>query len=101
MTFHNFSIIVNMADSDRIAKETFQKFQNIVGKFLDTNLTFVGSIPRTKKIQNAIIRKLPIVLDKEAELESLAFQRLSKNVIKAEKIDIMVYAFSQEAEFTI
>ena len=80
---HNFSIIVNMADSDRAAKETFQKFQNIVGKFLDTNLTFVGAIPRTRKIQNAIIRKLPIVLDKEAELESLAFQRLSKNVIKA------------------
>jgi len=80
---HNFSIIVNMAESDRAAKETFQKFQNIVGKFLDANLTYAGGIPRTKKIQNAIIRKLPIVLDKEAELESLSFQRLSKNVIKA------------------
>ena len=80
---HNFSIIVNMAESDRAAKETFQRFQNIVGKFLDANLTYAGGIPRTKKIQNAIIRKLPIVLDKEAELESLSFQRLSKNVIKA------------------
>ena len=80
---HNFSIIVNMADNDKAAEETFQKFQKIVDKFLDANLTFAGSIPRTKKIQNAIIRKLPIVLDKQAELESLAFQRLSKNVIKA------------------
>ena len=80
---HNFSILVNMAESDRAARETFQRFQDIVGKFLDANLTFAGGIPRGKKIQNAIIRKLPIVLDKEAELESLAFQRLSKNVIKA------------------
>ena len=80
---HNFSIIVNMADNDKAAEGTFQKFQKIVDKFLDANLTFAGSIPRTKKIQNAIIRKLPIVLDKQAELESLAFQRLSKNVIKA------------------
>ena len=80
---HNFSIVVNMAESDGAAKETFQKFQNIVGKFLDANLTFAGGILRSKKIQNAIIRKLPIVLEKEAELENLAFQRLSKNVIKA------------------
>ena len=38
---------------------------------------------RTKKIQNAIIKKLPVVLNQEAELEKLAFQRLSKNIIKA------------------
>ena len=80
---HNFSIIVNMADSEKTAGETFKKFQTIVGKFLDVNLTFAGGILRTKKIQNAIIRKLPVVLDQEAELEKLAFQRLSKNIIKA------------------
>jgi hypothetical protein len=40
-------------------------------------------MPRTKRIQNAIIRKLPIVLDKEADFEKVAFQRLSKNIIKA------------------
>ena len=80
---HNFSIIVNMADREKTAGETFKKFQTIVGKFLDVNLTFAGGILRTKKIQNAIIRKLPVVLDQEAELEKLAFQRLSKNIIKA------------------
>ena len=30
-----------------------------------------------------IIKKLPIVLDKNAELERLAFQRISKKIIKA------------------
>ena len=55
----------------------------MVSKFLDASLSFAGGILRSRKIQNAIIRKLPIVLDKEAELENLAFQRLSKNVIKA------------------
>ena len=80
---HNFSIVVNMADDEKAAKDTFVKFQKIVGKFLDANLTFAGGIPRTRKIQNAIIRKLPIVLSEEAELEKLAFQRLSKNIIKA------------------
>ena len=72
-----------MADNEKAAQETFIKFQNIVGRFLDASLTFAGGIPRTKKIQNAIIKKLPIVLNKEADLEKLAFQRLSKNIIKA------------------
>ena len=80
---YNFSIIVNLADNESAAKETFIKFQNIVGKFLDANLTFAGGMPRTKKIQNAIIKKLPVVLNKEAELEKVAFQRLSKNIFKA------------------
>lgn len=80
---HNFSIIVNMADNESAAQETFIKFQNIVGKFLDANLTFAGGMPRTKKIQNAIIKKLPVVLNKEAELEKVSFQRLSKNIFKA------------------
>ena len=29
------------------------------------------------------LKKAPIVLDKEAELEKLAFQRVAKNIIKA------------------
>ena len=72
-----------MAENEKAAKETFDKFQNIVGKFLNAHLTFAGGMPRTKRIQNAMIRKLPIVLDKEADLEKVAFQRLSKNIIKA------------------
>ena len=56
--------------------------QNII-KFFDANLTFAGGIPRSKKVQNAILKKAPIVLDKEAELEKLAFQRVAKNIIKA------------------
>ena len=63
--------------------KTFTKFRNIVNKFLDANLFFLGGVPRSKKVQNAIIRKLPIVLDKKAELERLAFQRIAKKIIKA------------------
>ena len=72
-----------MTDNEKEAEKTFTKFRNIVNKFLDANLTFLGGVPRSKKVQNAIINKLPIVLDKNAELERLAFQRISKKIIKA------------------
>ena len=79
----NFSVFVNMVDNEEQAQKIFNKFQNSVMKLIDANLTFAGGITRSKKVQNAILKKTPVVLNKEAELEKLAFQRLSKNIIKA------------------
>ena len=78
----NFSIVVNMADNEEAAHKIFTKFQNAVIKFFDASLSFAGGIPSSKKVQNAILKKAPVVLDKEAELEKLAFQRVAKNIIK-------------------
>ena len=80
---NHFSIVVNMTENGKEAENTFFKFRDIVTKFLDVNLTLLGGVPRSKKVQNAIIRKLPIVLKKNAELERLAFQRISKKIFKA------------------
>jgi len=80
---NHFSIVVNLTENGKEAENTFFKFRDIVTKFLDVNLTFLGGVPRSKKVQNAIIRKLPIVLEKNAELERLAFQRISKKIFKA------------------
>ena len=72
-----------MVDNEEQAQKIFNKFQNAVMKLIDANLIFAGGITRSKKVQNAIIKKTPVVLNKEAELEKLTFQRLSKNIIKA------------------
>ena len=77
----NFSVIVNMVDNEEAAHKIFTKFQNAVIKFLMQS-SFAGGIPSSKKVQNAILKKAPVVLDKEAELEKLAFQRVAKNIIK-------------------
>ena len=72
-----------MVDNEEAAEKIFNKFRSAVIKFFDANLTFAGGITRSKKVQNAIIKKTPVVLNKEAELEKLAFQRVAKNIIKA------------------
>ena len=79
----NFSVVINMAENNDTAKYTFERFHKIVDKFLDVNLNHVGSIPKSNKIQQAIVKKLPIVLNKNAELEAVAFKRLAKNVINS------------------
>ena len=79
----NFSVVVNMVDNDETGKKTFDKFHNITDKFLDVNVSYAGSIPKSTKLQQSIVKKLPIVLNKDAELEAIAFKRLAKNVIKS------------------
>ena len=75
---HNFSIIVNMAENEKAAKETFDKFQNIVGKFLNAHLTFAGGMPRTKK-SNAIIRKLQLFWTKKLFRKSCISEAIKKH----------------------
>ena len=41
---NNFGVFVNMARSDYQAKTNFEKFQTISTKFLDVNLTYLGSL---------------------------------------------------------
>lgn len=79
----NFSVVVNMVDNEEAGKQTFEKFHKVTDKFLDVNLSYAGSIPKSMKLQQSIVKKLPIVLNKDAELEALAFKRLAKNVIKS------------------
>jgi hypothetical protein len=40
-------------------------------------------LPKSRKIQQSIVKRSPIILNKEAELEIISFQRLAKNVIKS------------------
>ena len=79
----NFSVVVNMVENDEAGKKTFEKFHMITDKFLDVNVSFAGSIPKSMKLQQSIVKKLPIVLNKNAELEALAFKRLAKHIIKS------------------
>ena len=48
---HNFSIVVNMTYDEKEAENTFVKFRNIVNKFLDANLTFLGGFHVQRKFK--------------------------------------------------
>ena len=79
----NFSVVVNMAENENTAKSNFERFQKIVDKFLDVNVSYAGYIPKSRKLQQSIVKRLPIALNKDAELEVLSFKRLAKNLIKS------------------
>tara|TARA_E500000331_G_scaffold188995_1_gene181859 strand:- start:188 stop:964 length:777 start_codon:yes stop_codon:yes gene_type:complete len=75
-----FCLAVNMVKHELQGKEIFKKFSQIMKKFYDVNITYVGSIPENNKIKRSVIHKKPLILDKNNKEFSLLFERMIKNI---------------------
>ena len=83
LKFKEFCIVINMVNSENQGKEIYKKFNDIVTKFYDVNITYVGSILTMPDIKNSIIKKKPAVLNnKNINIKSL-FNRILKNIRNA------------------
>ena len=83
LKFKEFCIVVNMVNNENQGKEIYKKFNDIVTKFYDVNITYVGSILTMSDIKNSIIKKKPAVLDnKNTSIKSL-FNRILNNIRNA------------------
>jgi flagellar biosynthesis protein FlhG len=78
----NFAVIVNMADSKSVAKSSFEKFREIVMRFLDVNLHYAGMIPHSKEIKHAVARRKPVTIEQPNTLVSASFTEVAKNLLK-------------------
>ena len=76
----NFSIIVNMVDSDAQGLQHFTKFQNIVNRFLNVKLSYCGHIPFSQRLRNSVVERKPIMLTKQDTIESRAFMGVAKSI---------------------
>lgn len=61
---NEFCIAVNMVHSNHQGKSVFDKFNKIVTKFYNVNITYVGSVLFKEQIKNSIVKKEPAVLNK-------------------------------------
>jgi flagellar biosynthesis protein FlhG len=78
----NFAVIVNMADSKSVAKSSFEKFREIVMRFLDVNLHYAGMIPHSKEIKHAVARRKPVTIEQPNTLVSASFTEVAKRLLK-------------------
>ena len=77
----NFAVIINMADSKSGAKSSFEKFREIVMRFLDVNLHYAGMIPHSKEIKHAVARRKPITIEKPNAVISASFAEVAKRLL--------------------
>ena len=78
----NFAVIVNMADNNGAAKNSFEKFREIAMRFLDVNLHYSGMIPHSKEIKHAVARRKPVTVDRPNALVSASFGEVAQRLIK-------------------
>jgi len=76
----NFSIIVNMVESDAQGLQHFTKFQNIVSRFLNVKLSYCGHIPFSQRIRHSVVERKPIMLTKQDTAETRAFMAVAKSI---------------------
>ena len=85
LKFKEFCIITNMVNSEHQGKLVFEKFKSIVTKFYDVNLNHIGSLMNMKEIKNSVLKKQPIVLNKQNKNIISLFNRLLNNINNASK----------------
>ena len=85
LKFKEFCIVTNMVNSEHQGKLVYEKFKNIVTKFYDVNLNHVGSLMNMKEIKNSVLKKQPVVLDKQNKNIISLFNRLLNNINNASK----------------
>lgn len=78
-----FCLAVNMANNEKHGNEVYLKFNKVMRKFYDVNITFVGSIPKNNKIQKSVIQKKPLILDKTNKDFYFLFDKMITNINKA------------------
>ena len=82
---NEFCLAVNMVNNEVHGNEVYSKFNKVIRRFYDVNITFVGSIPKNSKIQKSVIQKKPLILDKTNKDFYLLFDRMITKINKAPK----------------
>ena len=79
-----FSIVVNMADSEKHSMEIFRKFKKTVIRFLNVNLSYAGYLPQSRTLRNSIITRKPMVLNNSGSKEALLIKLMSKELLRSQ-----------------
>ncbi|MFC1649932.1 MinD/ParA family protein [Candidatus Latescibacterota bacterium] len=78
-------IVINMSKSEREAQLLYNRFNEIVKRFLEKEIIFHGSIVWDKVVTDAIMRQIPLAIyaGKSAPMKSL--RKIARNMLGIEK----------------
>lgn len=72
------SVVTNMVDDEASGHQLFRHFEEVVKRFLPTNLNYLGSIPRDEHVREAVLRKRCCIEAFPESRASAAFRRLAR-----------------------
>ena len=85
--YNHFKIIVNMAKDYKEGLATFQKLENSVKKFLNINLEFLGSLPNSPTLKQAVRKKELIAQKYPKDSYTEALKQIAESETLSKPID--------------
>lgn len=83
-----FSIVTNMVESDEAGRELFEHFEAVIGRFLDVELTHLGSVPQDPYVKQAVMRKRCCLEAYPSSRAGRAFTRLARQMTERTEASI-------------
>ena len=75
-----FDIVANMVRHDVAARQLFDRFRSIAGRFLDIELNYLGAVPADNYVKEAVLRKRCVVETFPGAPASRAFAALARRL---------------------
>lgn len=75
-----FDIVANMVRHDVAARQLFDRFKGIAGRFLDIELNYLGAVPADNYVKEAVLRKRCVVETFPGAPASRAFAALARRL---------------------
>jgi len=75
-------VVVNMAQSRKIAHGTFKRFKGAVSKYLKLNVYYIGFVYFDRVVTESITRQHPFVLGSKASLASRCIKEIANRLVQ-------------------
>jgi flagellar biosynthesis protein FlhG len=72
-----FQLILNFAEDEEEARQTFLRIQTVAKRFLDVEIAYLGAIPDDDAVNKAVRRQLPFIQSLPECKAARAVQRLA------------------------
>lgn len=76
------SVLVNRSLHDKNGRQTFERLQMVVRKFLEKEITFLGTIPDDRAVLQAVNNQKPFVLDQPTSKASRSLKNIAAEYIQ-------------------
>lgn len=78
----NFRVLSNMAQDERHGRKLFLKLATVTEKFLNIQITYLGTIPYDPQLKQAVQKQVPVTLYQPSAASALAFKNIAGQVVQ-------------------
>lgn len=90
------SVLVNRSLHDKNGRQTFERLQMVVRKFLGTEIIYLGTIPDDRAVLQAVNSQKPFVLDQPACKASLSLKNIAADYVQGSTSKIVSTSFMEK-----